>query len=52
MRTAIIADIAVRVYFELDAISALLMLFPRCHSGFRIAIMGETDVTDELPTVL
>jgi hypothetical protein len=39
------------VYFELDSIGALVMLFPGRHGGFRIAVMGESDMMNELPTV-
>jgi hypothetical protein len=40
------------VYFELDSIGALVMLFPGRHGGFGISVMGESDVMNEMPTVL
>jgi hypothetical protein len=39
----------VHVYFELDAIGALVMLLARGHGGFRVTVVGEPDVANELP---
>ena len=50
--TKLIGDIAVRVYFELDSIGALVMLFSRRDGGLRVSVVGEPDLANECPAVL
>jgi hypothetical protein len=40
------------MYFELDAIGALVMLFSRRDGGLRVSVVGEPDLANECPAVL
>lgn len=41
-----------RVYFELDLIGVLVMLFARRYGGFRVTVVGELNLANECPPVL